>query len=335
LLALVGFVMGIIWFVDPYGSIPFSPPLARTPMATNQRYSYPAFARDTAFASALVGTSTSRLLQPAALNAHMGGRFVNLSMNSATAYEEARILEVFAAAHEAPKTVVVGVDVSWCSVEDKLTKYTFRRFPEWMYDSNRWNDIVHMLEFKTFEVLGKQMGYMLGVKEAKYGRDGYADFLPADDAYELDKVRKELYSAVTTKRRNASPAGVTAQEKASWQFPSHPLLRDMLNTLPASTRKVLYFVPYHEFYQPAHGTLSAAQWRACKDRVVEMAGQTENAVVLDFMLSSPLPRQDDNYWDPLHYTRHVADRFVTLIAAGARGLAAPQGETGLLTDRVN
>ena len=152
-LLLVG---GLLWVVDPYGNLPGSPPFDRTAMASNQRYSYPAVARDRRFDSAVISTSTARMLEPAVLNKKFGGGFANLAMNSAKAYEQDRLTEVFQRAHAAPRTVLIGLDSVWCTIEAVQTKYTFRAFPEWMYDESQWNDVLHMIAFKSFEDAGRQ-----------------------------------------------------------------------------------------------------------------------------------------------------------------------------------
>ena len=98
LLACFAFVA----LVDPHDHLPLSLPFERAPINTNQRFSYPALARSERFDSAIVGTSTARLLRPSALDRLLDARFVNLSMNSATAYEQWRILELFLRHHPHP-----------------------------------------------------------------------------------------------------------------------------------------------------------------------------------------------------------------------------------------
>ena len=46
---LVAFVYALILLVDPYQNVPFSLPLERAPISTNQRFAYPALARDPRF----------------------------------------------------------------------------------------------------------------------------------------------------------------------------------------------------------------------------------------------------------------------------------------------
>lgn len=335
LMGLLLFLAAVLWTVDPYGNLPGSPPFDRTAMASNQRYSYPAVARDLRYDSAVFGTSTTRMLEPTALDAAFGGRFANLSMNSATAYEQARLFGVFRQAHAAPKAIIFGLDGVWCTIEQEQTRYTFRTFPEWMYDDNPWNDIPAMLDFKSFEDAGRQAAYLLGMKAAKYGPDGYANFLPPASEYDLVKVRWTLYGAAGPGPRRvvADPVEISADDRARWRFPSHDYLRRMLESLPTATRKLLVFVPVHINAQPVPGTRSDIEWKECKDRIGKIVSGVENAALLDFMISSPLTTRDRNYWDLQHYTAAVAARLVRLIARGVRNEMAPDGEY-VIRDRM-
>src|SRR5580658_6736238 len=135
---LVGVIYAFVVLVDPWGSLPWSLPLDRVPVTSNQRFAYPALARSAKFDSAVFGDSTSRLLRPAELNPPFGARFANLAMNDATPYEISRLLLVFAAAHPSARVVMIGVDSSWCVTGDSFEQLTPRAFPEWMYRSNRW-----------------------------------------------------------------------------------------------------------------------------------------------------------------------------------------------------
>lgn len=321
-------LLGAIWLVDPYNNLPFSPPLKSAPMASNQRFSYPAIARNQMFDSVVVGTSTARLLRPEVLNEAFGVRFANLSMNSATAYEQSRILEVFARHRAAPKLIIVGLDIVWCEARLELEKYTFRKFPEWMYDDTPWNDVLHMLEFKTFEVLVRKLGYLLGLRSARYGHDGYRNFLPPVSKYDPEVARRKIYGASYPPPVKAAvtPSPAVGFKPDSWTYPGLALLETSLGALPAETRKILVFVPYHKHGQPAPHTRGGAQWGECKKRVANIAKRHSNSVVLDFMIPSAITSLDENYWDRLHYKASVADRLARLIAAGARGKAAAGGE---------
>lgn len=313
-------VYAFILVLDPFDHLPFSPALARAPVDQNQRFSYPALARDPRFDSVVIGTSTVRLLAPARLDRALGGRFANLAMNSATAYEQSRMLELFVRHREQPRTVLLGIDAPWCELGEELVRYTPRPFPEWMYDDNPWNDLAHLFNGHALEQAARQLQQLLGKRKPRYERDGYENFLPPDAEYDLARARHHLYGQAEPKARpaRATGSGPSSEERLAWRFPAHDLLPAMLRMAPAATRKVLVLPPYHAYHLPPAGSASEARWNECRSRIVAIAGQVPNTIVLDFMLDSAISREDSNYWDALHYTTGVADRIVDAIAQGLR-----------------
>lgn len=323
-LAVAAVVYGAVLIVDPYDTVFFSPPFNRAPVTTNQRFSFPALARKARFDSAIVGTSTTRMLRPEALDRTIGGSFVNLSMNSGTAWEQSQILKLFVRHHPRPRTMIFGIDIIWCQVEKESAKLTFRPFPPWMYDDNPWNDLLHLFDLKTLEQTGLQFAWLTRIHpEPRHGLDGYTPLRPASE-YDLVRARGHIYgdSKSTARAPVTPPYRPTPAERAAWPYASHALLAEMLELLPPETTKVLLFVPYHAFNLPVPGSKTAAQWRECKRRITEMAARVPNAHVLDFMIPSRITRRDENYWDPLHYGAGVAEQLAELIA---KAVAARRG----------
>lgn len=336
---LVGVAAGIggalyawVVIVDPFDTLPVSPDLDRVPIATNARYSFPALARSGRFDSVIIGTSTSRMLRPERLDSLFDGRFANLAMNSATAYEQTQILSLFAQSHAQPQTVLIGIDTVWCDIGTEFERYTPRPFPEWMYDANPWNDLREMFDFYSLEQAGRQFATMIGTRPIKYGRDGYTSFLPAPEQYDAEKARETLWGGGAAHVIAESPPVVlSTQERAALRFPTHGLMAGALAGLPAETRKILFFVPYHVSAQPVPGSRGAAEWQECKARMVAMAAATENANVVDFMIDSAVTAVDANYWDRLHYTVDVADLLAADLEAAARGDPAEDERYRLLS----
>ena len=306
--------------IDPYDTLWFSPPFERAPITTNQRFSYPAIARKARFDSVVIGTSTSRLLRPAKLEEVLGGRFANLSLNSGTAYEQSRIFELFARHHPKARTAIFGIDVVWCETGETYTRFTPRPFPPWLYDEDPWNDLLHLFNLPSMEQAGRQAAFLMGLRAQKYARNGYANVLPTGVAYDLARVRQKIYGEAGPRRKApvSPPVVLSEAERTAWNFPTHPLLREMLAALPEATRKIVVFVPYHQINQPAPGSRQAAFWRECKRRLTEIAEGFANAHVLDFMIRSKITLHDENYWDRLHTTVEVADWVSDLIARGVR-----------------
>lgn len=292
-------VLVFILVMDPYQNVPFSPPLDRAPISSNQRFAYPAIARDEEYDSLVLGTSTTRLLNPAGL-APGAARFANLSMNSATAHEQMRIHEVFVRHHPAMKYLVIGIDGTWCDRSATPQRYTFRAFPEWMYDENRYNDLLYIFNDKALENAVRMLELFRGRREPKYDRNGYhdfsADFNSRDEAGVLERLdplarSKPVRAAVRPRRARSGN-----------EFPSLASLADLLARTPSTTRIVLLLPPLHVHFI----SRKRALFSECKGKLLERVQGDHRIDVLDYFFASELTRSSQNYWDILHFTRAVA-----------------------------
>jgi len=314
-LALYLFVV----LVDPWGALPISLPLPRVPVSTNARYAHPMLAREARFDSAIIGTSTSRLMKPVELDPLFGAHFVNLAMNDAHAYEEYRLLDVFRRAHKAPRVVLVGLDQSWCAMGQFYSRLSPRPFPEWIYSDSRWHGYAEMFGMYPLQEAVAQAGVLLGLKRPPYGLDGYTRFTPPDGDYDAARAAMHLREdgTITSLGGEGPPEALV--------FPALDYLRDALAELPEATRKVLWFTPYY-VRLIGLGTPAEAQWAECKRRVVALAAGHTNTVVVDFLRPSAITGNPANYWDAHHFREPVANRLsVELAAAALRGTHPDDG----------
>lgn len=330
LLATAGGLVAVLFLfvalVDPYDNVPFSPPMERPMMDDNQRFLYPGLVRSGRFDSAVFGTSTARLLQPARLDGLFGGRFANLAMNSATAWEQWRLADLFLRTVPAPRTLVFGLDRVWCEADADTERLTFRPFPPWMYDDDPWNDLLYLLNGKTLEIAGRLVEYHLGRRAPRLGSDGYERFVPPDAAWDRAKVEVAIWGGPPRAVAALDPPyRPTEAERQGWRFPALAWLEELLARLPAGTGPVLAFMPVHVAAQPQPGSPGAAREQECKDRVARI-GAVRGALVVDFRLASRITGDDANYWDSLHYRVGIADWIADSLARIARDpVDAPDG----------
>jgi hypothetical protein len=313
----VAAIYAFVVLVDPFDTLPLSAPADRAPVASNARFAFPALARSGRFDSAIFGTSTTRLLRPAVLNPEFGARFVNLAMNAATAYEQSRLMAVFRQAHPTARLVLVGIDISHCEPGETETKFTPRAFPAWMYDGSPWRGYGEMFNLYAVQEAGQEFAIMTGLKKQAYGSDGYTSFVPPDSQYDPARVAMHL--------RDDPPVIPTPEhgDPATWRYLAIDRLQADLSAFPASTRKILFFVPYDQKVMPPADSPGASAWRECKLRVTALAAHVPNAIAVDFMRPSPITTVDDNYWDGMHYRIGIADRIARDLAAADRGEASP------------
>jgi hypothetical protein len=279
------------------------------PVSSNARFTMPALAQSPAFDSAIVGSSSSRLLRPAALDRLLGGRFVNLAMNAATAWEQSEMLQLFTRTHPDARTVIIGLDNVWCTEVPERT--TGRAFPEWMYRGSSWGGYGHILNLYAVQEAGNELWTMLGLKRARYGRDGYTSFVPPESAYDPARVAAAFM-------RWGKPPDIPATG-APHVIPTLPMLSAALHALSDGTRKILFFTPSHVSVQGAPGSDYAAMLDACRAQVVRIAEGVPNTVVADFLRPSPITSTVSSYWDPVHYRIPIADRVMNDLALAEEG----------------
>ncbi len=346
--AIVTAAYAAILVIDPYDCLWFSPRWQRAPVADSQRYAFAALARSPRFDSVVLGDSTVRHLPPVALEAALGGRFANLAMDNGLPYEQSRLLALFARTHAAPRTVIIGLDRLWCEPEQPAPRTLAEGFPDWLYDDGRWNKLNALFNRRAFSDALRQLRWMVGAGPSYRDLDGFQALTP-DERYDFAKARLLIYGPGGP-RPQATVAPPFVPDEAAlrrWSFPDHRMLATMLAALPAPTRKVLIFVPYHVMNQPPPGSAAAARLDACKRSVTAVASPVPNAYVLDFMIPSAITEADENYWDGLHYRLGVGMELAALIGRAVgenrevpgylRYLAGPapagDGPKGVTADR--
>lgn len=318
--ALFVFVLGL----DPYGNLPSSAFSSHVIRDDNQRFQYPSVVRSGRYDSAVIGTSSSRLLDPRVLDRHLGGRFANLAMNSAMAWEQYRLADLFLRETPAPGTLFVGLDHVWCQADADTNRITPRGFPEWMYDDNRWNDYLYMLNPQAVRIAVQKVGYYLGLDEARLGANGYHEFTPPDSTYDVEMARRRFF----WRGPPVNPPFVpSSSDRARWRYPALAWLDEIVGRarVPAAT-VLLAFTPPHASYLPEEGSREAARFVECKRRIGGMAAR-HGAHLIDFRIASPLTRDDENFWDSFHYRVRVAARIIRDVARAVdTGRDDPAGE---------
>ena len=302
--ALIALLFAFVLVMNPFGSLPQIAFSQHVIMDVNQRFQYPAVARSRQFQSAVFGTSTSRLLDPADLEASFPGRFANLAMNDGRAWEQWRLLRVFLEAVETPRTVLIGIDTVWCRhyADAPSERVTGRGFPEWMFDANPWNDVLYAFNAKAVEISFRQLAYRTGFYDARIPFNGFELFTPPNSEYDLERVRAKLYAG-----QRASTAGPDRRPALAW-------LRDGLERMPHDTLKLLVLMPVHIQAQPLPDSPAAASEANCKAEIAEIAAAT-GAHAVDLRIESKLTRDDSNYWDALHWRVELGAQIIAATKA--------------------
>lgn len=306
---------GLIVLMNPYGNLPKLAFAQHVITDQQQRFQYPGIIRTRDFDSAIFGTSSIRLLDPADLDPALG-RFANLAMNDARAWEQYMLMKLFLRHVAAPRTMVVGIDSVWCAPNADADRVTRRTFPEWMFDESLTNDWPNMLNFRTLEIAGRQVAARLGLRAPALPPNGFRVFTPPDAEYDLERARQHLYGQAprALPKPQVSPVVLPDAERQALPFPALRWLQEIAQAAPAETRFVALFVPTHAGNVPAAGTREAAIYAECRRQIIEIARARKGSVV-DFRFRSPLTEADTNFWDPLHYRVPIARKIAQAINA--------------------
>jgi hypothetical protein len=333
LTTFIGILAAIYIFIvliDPYGVVPFSLPFDR-PIMSSQRQMYPQILRTGRYDSIVVGTSTSRLLDPVALDRVLGGHFASMAMPSTTAWEQARIIDYFRRTVAVPKAVVIGLDHEWCNREGDAAAAREKEFPSWAYDDNRWNDFLYLLNNPTLEVASRTVARVLGTAPQKLRDDGFEVFVPPEATYDLARARYHIWGPNGPRAFSSAPVlQVSDAERKAMAFPPLAWLDESLAVLPGAAKKVLLFPPVHANSIPPAGSYGEAREAECKTRIAAIARQ-RGAMLADWRFVSPLTAEDSNFWDGLHYRLPVAYRVIDDLAHIVdEGRESPDGSYRIL-----
>jgi hypothetical protein len=316
--AIVLTAFAFVAIVDPYDSLAFSPPWKRYRVTTNERYAFPGMIRHGRFDSAVFGTSTIMLLKPEELDKRLGGRFANLAMSFGTAWEQAQMMKFFAGHVHAPvRTILVAMDMDWCSPVTPLARLTHHPFPPWEYDDDPWNDYAHLLNTRALLHSVREALTLAHLAPPQFQDDGYYRFTPDDSRYDPARARAGIYGARAAVGQAAAPGGAHAEpppvgpRPPDWSFPDLSLLAQALDGFPAQTRKILVFVPIH--ISLMRNPQEWAKFTYCKADAVAIAKTRPNVGVIDFMRPSALTRNDEAYWDSTHYRVSHATEIIDAI----------------------
>ncbi len=319
-----------VLLVDPYGMVPFSVPFQR-PIMSSQRQVYPQILRSGRYDSIVVGTSTSRLLDPAALDRVLGGHFASLAMPSTAAKEQLWIIDYFRRTVAAPKAVLIGLDHEWCNRASRADDARERDFPFWAYDDNPWRGLPYLLNDATLEVAGRVVGRVLGMVPLKLRDNGFEVFVPPESSYDLARARGHIWGpGGPLAPAPAAPAlELSEAERSAMELPALSWLDDSLAGLPETVRKILVFPPVHAHAMPAPGSYGEAREAECKRRVAAVA-RRRGALLVDWRIVSPLTIDDSHFWDMLHYRLPIAYGLIDDLAHVNEGRESPDGRYRVL-----
>jgi hypothetical protein len=311
--ALSAAVAVMVIVLDPYG---LHTRIGQAPgplMDINQRFMYPQLIRAGQFDAVVLGTSSVRLLEPRRLSQHFTGmRFANLAMNAATPWEQSEIASLMSREGPRSKVVIWGLDTTWCEADatDVSKRLTPRPFPAWLYKRASMLDAAHTFNFTTAEIAFRALAARIGLQRPRMRSDGFDEFTPPDETYDVARARYHLYHGMVPTHQILRPAqhsdNFTAAPAHLDTYPALGWLKAQLAAMPSDATKLLIMPPVHAASLARAGSADETRDMKCKMQILAIARQS-GAAMLDYRFASELSIKDENFWDPLHYRRAIAE----------------------------
>jgi len=303
-------IAGGLVVLDPYDTGRFSLFDGRGVTDFTPHFTAASLAREPTLEAAILGNSTSELLDPSQLTSLTGLRFVSLAIYGTGPVEQLAVANWLATHHRgatAMKALVIGLDVTWCRGDGQLQP--LHPFPFWLYADNSLSYVAHLVNLKVFEAVGRRLKLLLGLT-TRLRSDGYRK------GYDFNRVWNPTIPAADF------AAGTEGFAPGGRDFAAADRLDAFFRELPSETGMVLVFLPRHHSSLLPPGSAAAGDEDACKERFRELAARRGRAVVVDLLHDGPIARADENFWDRIHYRGPVARVIEFDIADALRGLAS-------------
>lgn len=317
IISAYGFICALlaaIFILNPFGNFPITR-FSQVFADNNQRYSYPSIVRSGEHQSAIFGTSSSRLLRPQDLEQEFGGKFANLSMDAATAWEQTQLARLFLRHVEKPESIILSLDkMIWCNPSADLQRVTFRLFPQSFYDENPFNDFSDIINLELWDAIRKSVKMAVGSRNPYQDKDGFGDFTPGEDNYDAERAHAHIHE------EPLSLPDVTlasSEEVLSLNFPALDWLSETLDLISPETKTLIVHMPVNVMAQTAPGTRAEQAEKECVHRIQGIA-QSHSVPVFDMAFASPFTTNDLNYWDRMHYRLPLGEQIVKALGQAYR-----------------
>jgi len=288
--AVLGLTLAVVILIDPYDSGRF-PSLGINGVSdNNQRTAYVSLGRSSKFNAAIVSDSHGQLIDPDRLTQATGLSFVQLSIPGAWVPEQIAVMRWFIRHHDHIGALVLVADPLWCSEDPK----PWRWFPFWLYGDSDLQYLANVLNSRSIGAAWRRVTYAMGLVQPSHPR-GYDDYearRPADYTFAFPPVPPPAPAAPP----------IDLSERA---FPGIDRLKAELDAAPAGTPLVVVFPPVYIALLPRNA-YAVAELKECKVRLARLAGGTPHGGIIDYLVDSPLARDQASFQDVDHYRAPVA-----------------------------
>jgi len=315
---VLGIWLAAIILIDPYDTGYFPSFVGPGVVDDNDVTSTVGRGRDPRFNAGIFGNSHGLLLDPARLSPATGLSFVQLTTLGASPREQMAMMRYFLRRHADASALILVADQTWCThdpaLPNNLTPASYR-FPYWLFGDSRLRYLAHMLSSRPFRLMRRRMLFAMG-RLAPVDPAGVAAY-PA--SWDVARAVKPIHHPGTPLN------GLSTQ--ISTEFPAIDRLDSLLAAARPDIAVVVAMPPVYYRLLPEPQTVQSAELAKCKERLARAVARRQRGAFIDFLVESPLSRQDSNFVDEHHMRENVAraveSRIVEALGGARRGAAEP------------
>ena len=303
---LAGFLAAIV-AIDPYDSGRLPSLIGPGVPDDDPRTANVSRGRDQVFNAGIFGNSRAMLLDPNRLLQLTGFRFVQLTVPSSGAREEAAVLRYFVRLHDNVEAVIMMLDPRWCERDPDVPPQA--PFPFELYGGNL-QYFASLLNTRAAAIAYTRVLMGLG-KLPAFERSGYFDF-EGDPRWVFQPTMPERASVDLLPAPLAKPP-----------FPALDHMEKALSELSPRTGVVLFWPPFYYTELPEAGSDQARNIAGCKYELTQHAALHRSWRIADYLLDSLVSRDPSNFLDGGHFRQPIAQQIEHHIAAMLADIKQP------------
>lgn len=303
---VLGVWLAAVSLIDPYDTGYFPSPIGPGVVDENDTTSTVGRGRDGRFNAGIFGNSHGLLIDPVRLSPATSLSFVQLTTLGAGPRAQMTLIRYFLRRHANAAAFVLVADQSWCAHDPALPNFwapdTYR-FPYWLFGESRLRYLANMLSARPFGLMRRRILFAMGR-------------LAPDDSAGAAAYPANWGSAhPPTPTREAGVPLNGSPTQVSTEFPAIDQLEAVLAGTRSEIAVVVTMPPIYYRLLPDPQTVQSVELGRCKDRLARAVARRQRSAFIDFLVDSPLSRQETNFLDLHHMTANVARAMEARIAA--------------------
>lgn len=307
-------VVALNWLIDP---LQFYRKAAYPPLLLGQkRFQAPGLAKNYDYDTVLIGTSMSENFQPKQVAEKLGGKALNLSMQGASAREQALILQV-ALRSGRVKRVLWELNYEYLRGDAQWVANYDGSFPFYFYDESVFNDLGNYL--LSLDTTKQSLKVLLG----SAGLQPYRSLAPEEV---FSWYRRKQFGAASV--RKSWQHSTNARPRVRKQIPEYALQNLNANfdqnVLPLlqkhpGVKYDLFFPPFLAAYYANVKEISPlilTNMLANRRHIFEQTRGLPNVELFDFQTAEEIIFGLEDYCDTIHFNLRVNDTLLEAIRDG-------------------